>query len=89
MAMSSEQQKAVLKRIYDKNKGRIMSQQIIPAPVGMQVKREPGEPTKRYEARMAKFVEEDEAKRKKAAFRTFQKELSAGSDKKLKNRKKR
>ena len=86
--MSSEQQKAVLKRIYAKNEGRIMGQQTIPASPALQVKREPGEPTRRYEARMAKFVEEDEAKRKKAAFKTFQRELSEGSDKKLKNRNK-
>jgi len=81
--MSSDDQKALLKKVYAKNKGRIMGKQTIPAPVGMQVKRKPGETTKQYQARMAKFVEEDKAKRNKAAFKTFQKELSAGSDKKL------
>ena len=89
MAMSSDDQKALLKKVYAKNKGRIMDQQTIPASPALQVKRKPGETSKKYQARMAKFVEEDKAKRKKAAFRTFQKELSAGSDKKLKNRKKR
>ena len=89
MAMSSDDQKALLKKVYAKNKGRIMNQQLIPAPVGMQVKRKKGEPTKAYRARVDKFLKEDKAKRNKAAFKTFQKELSAGSDKKLKNLKKK
>lgn len=89
MAMSAEEQKALLKRVYDKNKGRLESSLPIPAPVGMQVKREKGEPTKQYRARMQKFVEDRDAKRKKQAFRKFQTELSKGSDKKLENLKKK
>ena len=94
MAMSSDDQKALLKKVYAKNKGRIMGQQTIPASPALQVKRKPGEPSKQHQARMAKFVEEDKAKRKKAALKTFQRELSEGSDKKLagmpkKNKKKK
>lgn len=83
--MSSEEQKALLKKVYDKNKGRIDSSLLIPAPVGMQVKRKKGESDKEYRARMKEFVKERDAKRKKAVLKKFQGELSKGSDKKLEN----
>lgn len=87
--MSAEEQKALLKKVYDKNKGRLESSLPIPAPVGMQVKRKEGEPTKQYRARMDKFVKDRDANRKKAVLKKFQGELSKGSDKKLENLKKK
>lgn len=87
--MDSAEQKALLKKVYDKNKGRLESSLPIPAPVGMQVARKEGEPYKKYRARMQEFVKDRDAKRKKQAFKKFQSELSKGSDKKLKNMKKK
>ena len=82
--MSSEEQKALLKKVYDKNKDRLEG---IPAPLFMSP--EKGEPYKQFRARKAKVRAEKDAARKKQAFKKFQSELSKGSDKKLENLKKK
>lgn len=82
--MSSEEQKALLKKVYDKNKNRLEG---IPGPLFMSP--EKGEPYKQFQARKAKARAEKEAARKKAGLKKFQSELSKGSDKKLENLKKK
>lgn len=84
MAMSAEEQKALLKKVYDKNKMRLEG---IPGPLFMSPAK--GEPQKMFQARKKKAMADRLAKMEKSGKAKFNKELSEGSDKKLMNLKKK
>jgi hypothetical protein len=83
MAMSSDDQKALLKKVYSKNRDRL---EPIAPPLFMSPK--PGEPYKKFTARKKQALKDQAERIKRMGKSKFNKELSEGSDKKLKNRKK-
>ena len=82
--MSSDDQKALLKKVYSKNKDRL---EPIPGPLFMSPK--PGESRKKFDARKKQALKDQMKRIERTGKAKFNKELSEGSDKKLKNRKKR
>ena len=84
MAMSSDDQRALLKKVYSKNRERL---EPIAPPLSMSPK--PGESSKKFTARKKQALKDQAERIKRMGKSKFNKELSEGSDKKLKNRKKR
>lgn len=82
MAKSTDEQKALLKKVYDKNKDRLTPIPAVPfsGPKG-------GEPYKMFKERRKKELEQGKKSAKAEALRKFRMELSKGSDKKLSNKK--